>query len=227
MGQPHADISAYIRSNIDSAIPAFEKMPGVVIIINLQTYGVEYMNRAGLKILGISLPELREMGSAYHERFFNPEDAKDYVPKILGLIERNTTDEIVTFFQQVKANEKEDWQWYFTSVGVFLRDNDGKPLLNISIATPVEPGHYFVIKLQRMLEERLSSAKNKHLLTSLGKRETEILSLMVRDLTSKQIADNFSISEDTVKTHRRNIKKKLGIQNDYELFRFAQIFDIV
>ena len=35
------------------------------------------------------------------------------------------------------------------------------------------------------------------------------------------------ISEDTVKTHRRNIKKKINANNHYDVMKFAQAFDIL
>ncbi|MCB9045952.1 MAG: helix-turn-helix transcriptional regulator [Chitinophagales bacterium] len=78
-----------------------------------------------------------------------------------------------------------------------------------------------------MVEEKEYSVKNAHLFAALGNRERQILTLMAKDLTSKQIADELSIAEDTVKTHRRNIKRKLAIKNQYDLLRFAQTFDLV
>ncbi len=49
-----------------------------------------WISRRGIEELGISLEEITKLTSdEYHLRYFNAEDAKDYVPKIIGLLERN------------------------------------------------------------------------------------------------------------------------------------------
>lgn len=44
----------------------------------------------------------------------------------------------------------------------------------------------------------------------LSSRETEIIHLIARGLTNKDIADKLYLSVHTIKTHRKNIIKKLG-----------------
>ena len=81
-----------IRSKIEE-VKAFEhNLPLVVIIINILDSSVVYMSERGRKILNVSMEELEKMGPNYHSRFFNAEDARDYVPKLLGLLERNNTE---------------------------------------------------------------------------------------------------------------------------------------
>lgn len=46
---------------------------------------------------------------------------------------------------------------------------------------------------------------------SLTSRECEVLQFMAHGKSNKFIAHQLFISEDTVRTHRRNIRKKLGI----------------
>ena len=47
----------------------------------------------------------------------------------------------------------------------------------------------------------------------LTKREVEIIKMIAREFTSKEIGDSLFISEFTVSTHRRNIMKKLNSKN--------------
>ena len=54
-------------------------------------------------------------------------------------------------------------------------------------------------------------------LDSLSKRETEVAISVRIGLTHKEIADDFNISVDTVKTHVKNIKRKLSITKDESL----------
>jgi DNA-binding NarL/FixJ family response regulator len=48
---------------------------------------------------------------------------------------------------------------------------------------------------------------------NLSARETEIVSLLVRGLSNKEIANALHIGEKTVKTHMTNIMQKLGVQS--------------
>ena len=56
---------------------------------------------------------------------------------------------------------------------------------------------------------------------SLSSREREVLQLLAEDLTSKKIASRLEISTATVKTHQRNVMKKLNIHSIAELTKFA------
>lgn len=52
-------------------------------------------------------------------------------------------------------------------------------------------------------------------------RELEVLRLVAKGQTSRQIADDLVISLKTVLTIRANIMKKLGLHNHFELFKYA------
>lgn len=49
----------------------------------------------------------------------------------------------------------------------------------------------------------------------------EILELLSQGLTSKQIAQQFSLSKHTVDTHRRKMLKKMNCKNTVELLSVA------
>lgn len=167
------------------------------------------------------------MGTEYHGLFFNPEDAKDYVPKLLGLVERNNNDELVSFFQQVRRSPQHEWSWFLSAARVFYRDANGEPLLTLTIALPVDAQHHIAAKAERLLQENNFLRKNHHVFNTLTKREKEILRLMALGHSSVKIAQELFISEETANTHRRNIKKKLKIEANYDITRFAQAFDLL
>lgn len=56
---------------------------------------------------------------------------------------------------------------------------------------------------------------------TLSAREVEVLSLVVRGLMSKEIADRLHISLPTVNTHRKNISEKLGVRSVSALTIYA------
>ena len=58
-------------------------------------------------------------------------------------------------------------------------------------------------------------------LSALSEREQEILRCLARGLSSKQIAGQYDLSVRTVETHRQNIRRKLRIEGQAELIRYA------
>lgn len=56
----------------------------------------------------------------------------------------------------------------------------------------------------------------------LTRREVEIIKMIAKELTSKEIGESLFISEFTVSTHRRNIMRKLNSKNVAGLLKFAR-----
>lgn len=221
-----------LQQRIDEKVILLKKLeqdiPSVTIVHDLRDTSVLYMSPRGLRILGITMKELTAIGPDYHARFFNMEFAEGYMPKIFGLMERNIDDEIISFFQQVRSSPDKDWTWYLTCTKIFMRDDKGMPLLIISNAVPLDASHYIeAAKAQRLLEENNFLRRHQHLFDALSKREKEILHLMAMGRSSSQIAKHLYISEMTVSTHRRNIKRKLNAESNYDITRFAQAFDLI
>lgn len=55
----------------------------------------------------------------------------------------------------------------------------------------------------------------------ISKQEKEVIKLIIKGLTSKEIADALFVSKTTIDTHRKNIHKKLEISNSSSLIKFA------
>lgn len=51
----------------------------------------------------------------------------------------------------------------------------------------------------------------------ISQRESEILQLLSYGYNSREIADKLFISEFTVQTHRKNMLRKMGFRNFYQL----------
>jgi DNA-binding NarL/FixJ family response regulator len=56
---------------------------------------------------------------------------------------------------------------------------------------------------------------------ALTKRETEILTLITKGFTDREIAEQLSISNKTANTHRKHILQKLNLKNTALLVRYA------
>src|ERR1700761_1960569 len=55
----------------------------------------------------------------------------------------------------------------------------------------------------------------------LSSRECEILAALARGLSSKHIAREMDVSVRTIETHRQNIKRKLSLEGQAELIKYA------
>lgn len=203
------------------------EIPAVIIIHDIRNHSVVYMNERGLNILGTTLPQLQAMGMDYHAHYFNPNDSKIYVPKIMGLLERNNNDEMVSYFQQVRPSPEHNWTWYASCSKIFMRDENNKPILTVTMAVPIDHQHYISSKVERLLEENEFLHKNQQIYSSLTRREIEILKRMALGQNSHDMAKELFISEATAKTHRRNIRKKINADTTYDVTRFAQAFNVI
>ena len=210
--------------------PWAEYMPGVVVIHDLSKgseFQTVFMSSKGLKELGVTMDELANMGSKYHERFFNNEDMEGFVEKLQNLLQNKDPDETFTFFQQVKLKDRQDWVWHVGSIRIFHQDERGEATHTVTIVYPIENMKHIPNKAERLLAENMFFKENLDKFDSLGGRAKEVLRLVALGKSSMEISQELNISVDTVNTHRKNIKKKLGINTTYEFTEYAHAFDLI
>ena len=98
-------------------------------------------------------------------------------------------------------------------LGYLLKNTDRDTLVN-AIKTVYEGNQYLEPEIKSKLLNEFSTAKHSaESLPSLTKRETEILSLIVKQYSSQEIADHLYLSLRTVENHRYNLFQKLDVKN--------------
>jgi FixJ family two-component response regulator len=70
---------------------------------------------------------------------------------------------------------------------------------------------------------RIAELREKY--TRLTARERQVMALVASGLMNKQIANELSISEVTVKMHRGSVMRKLGAKSIATLARIAEVLD--
>jgi DNA-binding NarL/FixJ family response regulator len=98
--------------------------------------------------------------------------------------------------------------------GYVLKDAPGKDIV-LAIETVMSGGIYYSAAVGRQLAR---PALHDNQLTV---REQQVLRHIASGQSNKQIARDLDLSVRTVETHRLNIKRKLGIEGQAELIRFA------
>jgi DNA-binding CsgD family transcriptional regulator len=219
--------NAGFEAHLNNVRLVADLLPSALIIHRVDNLGIVYMNKIGLEGLGTTLEELQKIDNQqYHVKHFNSEDSKDYVPRIIQLIKTNSNDR-VSYFQEVRVPTQMEWQLHVSNTKVFYRNEQGLPTHIITIASLLDPVHHISAKVNRLLDEAAFFRQNTPLFLTLTKREREILKCMALGMASTEIATKLFISPTTADTHRRNIRNKLGLKNNYDAVKFAQAYDLV
>ncbi len=210
-----------------SEIKKYENdIPAILVVFQLPEFSVKYISEYGKKIFNITDEEIRLMGPDFQHHFLNNAEASHYVLRILSILGRNE-NETISIFHQARPSPSEDFSWYLSSVKIILRNKKSEPVLALSTSIPIDATHVMASKAQRLLEENNFLRHNYHLFDSLTKREIEILTLIALGHSNEFIAEKLFISVETAATHRKNIKRKLHIKNNYDFIRFAHSFDLI
>lgn len=133
-------------------------------------------------------------------------------------------------FESFSRTEKDHFDYYFTLPEIIVLHADFF-MLKRSQMIPVVFGnetfnddssrnHLIINTTQEAIVEQLRKLLKKEPLSrhvtesnnTLSTREIDVLQLIVRGSTNKDIADKLCISLNTVLTHRKNITSKLGIK---------------
>lgn len=226
--------NASTKKLIETKVKAFatlsEDLP-VYIIHELSSgsNSVIYMSPKGLESLGVSLEAVRNMGAEYYALFFNPEDAVNYLASWNKFIADYKNKGVwFTYFQQVNIRNAGKPIWFLSASTVIDYDAATRsPLFSLTLALRIHQYMPIVPKLERLVSENTFLKNNLERYTTLTKREREMLRLMALGMTPKEISGQLITAEETVRTHRRNIKRKLQVKKEVDLVYFAQAFNLV
>lgn len=154
--------------------------------------------------------------------------APDVVLMDINMPELNGLDAIELFKEQSQAikllmlSMHDSREYISTSVmygasGYILKDVSTEEIIK-AIETVAAGGTFFSSGVSDVLLKRGDKAQKSKALTT---REQAILLLIAAGKSNKDVAGTLDISARTVETHRKNIKKKLGIATTAGLTRYA------
>jgi two-component system, NarL family, nitrate/nitrite response regulator NarL len=107
--------------------------------------------------------------------------------------------------------------------GYVLKKDTHKELLN-AIQEVKQGRVYLSSDINKILITNLQNPEEGRLLTD---REREILKLIAKEYSNKEIAEELFISERTVETHRKNIFKKTATNSLVGLIKFAYANNLI
>lgn len=80
---------------------------------------------------------------------------------------------------------------------------------------------------EQMLISFTTNGAGEDTIKSITARELEILQLVVKEYTTREIGEKLFISNNTVDTHRKNIMRKLEVKNTVGLVKYAIKHELV
>lgn len=110
--------------------------------------------------------------------------------------------------------------------GYILKDSGKDELLN-AIHRITNGGTYFSQDIIPLIYNQYHREKvQNEQISLLTSREREILSLIVKEMTSEEIAEALFISKKTVDNHRQHLLEKTGCKSTVGLVKFAIKYEI-
>ncbi len=109
----------------------------------------------------------------------------------------------------------------------YILKNSGKDELLNAIHRISNGGTYFAQDIIPLIYNQYHKEKiQNEQLSLLTTREREILSLIVKEMTSEEIAESLFISKKTVDNHRQHLLEKTGCKSTVGLVKFAIKHDL-
>ncbi|RTR29156.1 response regulator transcription factor [Robertmurraya yapensis] len=149
------------------------------------------------------------------------------MPKMNGLEATKIIKEKSPYMKVIMLSVSDDVADLFTAVqygaqGYLLKNMDPDDWLEYLLSVvegSSEKTRGIANKL--LYQFRENDLQNSALEKSLTPREREILLLIAKGITNKQIAEQLFISENTVKNHIKNLLEKLEVENRVQLAAYA------
>jgi DNA-binding NarL/FixJ family response regulator len=195
----------------------------------------QYLIRAGLRHLLSPHEEIEVVAEAASRESFLSALEKtrpdvlvlDYLnPSFFGIGELETIRSISPDTQILIISSDENKENIFRvlelGINAYLTKSCGAEEILSAIRTTAKGEKFFCNKvLDIILEKQFSKTEEDCKPSRLTDRETEIVTLISKGMTTKEIAGTLFLSHHTVNTHRRNIMRKLKVSSSSELMIYA------
>ncbi len=188
-------------------------------VVGFSLNGIEVLdwfknNNADVLILDINMPELDGI------EVLKKIKKNKNVPEIIIL---SSYDDVKLVKEVLNMGAK----------GFVPKKSAGEHIVN-AVYKVAEGNQYFTDDVKEKMMQTLLNGQVKNegsqdgvLISSLTKREVQVLKLVAQQYSTREIAEELHISESTVETHRKNLMKKVKVKNSVGLAIFALKNEVV
>lgn len=223
-----------------------DRVPCGIVVSDYQQAKYLYINDEAIKTFtGFTKEEFLKRGGVYQfTKDIQPDDKQIHAtivwPKIISILKAAKKEDIPNykFSFNYRYPLREGTEIKVLQSSVFLEtDEEHKPLLVLITVTDITKfKHDNSVSLTVSRYVKSTGVENivsevfipsdlyNPLITS---REIDIIRAIAQGKTSKQISEMYSISQHTVRAHRKNIFKKVNVKNSAQLTAYAQSIGVL
>jgi DNA-binding CsgD family transcriptional regulator len=211
-------LTQFIEQNVITLDDVADMIPGIMHVNSRKDLGIQYLSKQGCDMLRYSMEELQSLGAEVLMRHQSDFTTKIIYPKLLRELAKDDENHVIPFFQDWQHKKGENPVFHFTSTKIL---NDKQ---TISISLFPEKIEYLTKRVNDMFGINTIFDTFFSRFAQLTKREKEILQLLGKELTRKEISMQLFIAERTVKKHCENIFRKLGTTKRTKISKIAMAF---
>ncbi|MCL6265961.1 response regulator transcription factor [Flagellimonas myxillae] len=193
-------------------------IPGILHINSRKDLAIEYISQEGCDLIRYSKEELQEMGAEVLRKHQSEHALTVIYPKILSEFRKGDSGLVIPFFQDWRHQPEDKPFYLFTASKILNKDQ------LISITLFPKNIEQLCRKVNKVFGVNETLDRYFPCYQQLTKREKQILTLLGKELSRKQISQHLFIDTKTVKKHCENIFRKLGTNKRTEIERIALAF---
>ncbi|NQY86709.1 MAG: helix-turn-helix transcriptional regulator [Colwellia sp.] len=194
-----------------------EYLPFVVFQSERESLNWQWGNNFGLDYFEVNQGEAPDLSTLAKKA--NTEILDYNITKIKHFAKQNDKNAMCSYYQLFEFENKNQW---VSSSKIITCDNNF-----FSISYFLEDFAGFGTYIHEVLDTTFSDINAWKKFQALSKKEKNILQLIAQGKSAKEIAKATFISEHTVRTHRKNIYRKIDVKNLYGLIKFAESFKLL
>jgi len=189
---------------------------------DINTLAITFLEKKGCELFGTSLNTIQKAGANFIKDCVHPTDLPYCVNLLADFASQKNEHKILTYIQRVKTITSSEYIPFFTSVKLNLDKQ-----VFCCVTLPLAGIDDFELEVTNLLEEANYINKSILLYNNFSKREKEVIALVCKGLSAKEIGNQLFLSPFTIEKHKKNIYKKGSFTNNAELIKFALSLNLI
>lgn len=214
------EINRQILSGEKTLYEISEYLPCYLHINSLNDFSVLEADSTIQNYFDLDISEINKQGFSLLEKHVDSNDLANAIMLNQEYLKKQDEKNHVSFIQRINFPKIKKDSFFYTR-GKILDENR---ILNLSIS--IEELKLFNHRFFNLFESASFIKRNIPKYDSLTKRELFICKYLIRESSLNDIARILNISAHTVKNHKINIYKKIGVNNYFDFYYFCSKFKI-
>ena len=196
----------------------------ISLIRDMDTNLICHINKAAEDYFGITQKEAEEDGFSFSRRVLHPDFVQAQALVVNYFTNPESYQSVYEYMYYVTTVK--GWMWTYICSQAFYFRKDGSPRFVIAVAADVNDIINNTISNSKLVADIKGFSNIEYeRYQSLTQREIQILRLICRECTTKEIASELFISKSTVDSHRKTLLKKLNVKSAIGLAKYVYLFD--